>query len=210
VDSYQQREQDLKEHIKTDLEYLKELEDRKRYENDIGEKRKLEQKIKEQKNSINNYKDELDSLYKGKREQEYLIVAMANITFYELDSVTQGILHMSLPAEENYSILPLKEKMVKNKLTCAAQQILMTGVIQAKLVSHFVENMLNVMPDFAEKLKAGFFKEYIKFQTNGLKGDDLLYALHEFSCNNSQDYNLRAAGLAVIYYFFEKCELFER
>lgn len=161
------------------------------------------------KNSILNYKIELDSLSQI-TEQESLNNAMTNITFGELDMVTNGILRMPFSTESNYNIIPPIEKMSKNELTGMAQQRLMTGVIQAKMVSHFVEHMVKIIPDFAEKLKAGFVEEYLKFRADGLKGNDLLYALHEFSCNNSQDYNLRAAGLAVLYYFFEKCELFER
>ncbi|MEM7555023.1 MAG: hypothetical protein AAF378_13145 [Cyanobacteria bacterium P01_A01_bin.84] len=209
MDSYQQREQDLKEHIKEDLELQKKLEDKKRCENDEKEKKKLEQQIEEVKNSILNYKSELESL-PSIAEQESLNNAMTKITFVELDMVTNGILRMPLPTESNYNIIPPIEKMSKNELTGMAQQRLMTGVIQANMVSHFVEHMVKIIPDFAEKLKAGFVEEYMKFRANGLKGNDLLYSLHEFSCNNSQDDNLRAAGLAVLYYFFEKCELFER
>jgi len=210
VDWHQQREEDLNEHIKKELDFLKELEDKKRYENDIGEKKKLEQQIKERKDSIDNYQSELNSLANSIREQESLTMAMTNITFRELDMVTDGILSMPPPIETNYNIIPLTEKMLKNQLTGMAQKRLMTGVIQAKMVGNYVEHTVKLIPDFAEKLKAGLAKEYQRLREIGLKGNDLLYALHEFSCNNSQDYDLRAAGLAVIYYFFEKCELFER
>ncbi|MFM6075113.1 MAG: hypothetical protein ACKPEQ_41340 [Dolichospermum sp.] len=86
----------------------------------------------------------------------------------------------------------------------------MRGVVHARMVGKFVENMVNVIPDFPERLKAGFLEEYQKLRAGGLSGNALLEALHEFSCNHSSDYDLREAGLAVLYYFFEKCEVFER
>ena len=100
--------------------------------------------------------------------------------------------------------------MLKNQLNRDAQSRLMTGVIQARMVSSFVENMVNVIPDFPERLKAGFVREYQRLRATGLEGNDLLNALHTFSCNRSSDYDLQAAGLAVLYYLFEKCEVFER
>ncbi|MFM6266250.1 MAG: hypothetical protein ACKPFA_07035, partial [Dolichospermum sp.] len=63
---------------------------------------------------------------------------------------------------------------------------------------------------FPDQLKAGFTQEYQRLRAAGLTGNALLDALHEFSCNHSTDYDLQAAGLAVLYYFFEKCEVFER
>lgn len=135
---------------------------------------------------------------------------MTTITFRELDMVTQGILCMPIPADPNFVVLPPREKMLKNEFTGVAQVKLMTGVILAKMVSSFVENMVNVIPDFPERLKAGFVKEYQKLRAKGLRGNALLDALHEFSCNCSSDDHLRAAGLAVLYYLFEKCEVFER
>ena len=124
--------------------------------------------------------------------------------------VTQGILCMPLPADANFQLLTPVEKMLKNQLTGVAQSRLMTGVIQAKMVSKFVENMVNIIPDFPERLKAGFMREYQKLRKAGLEGNTLFDALHKFTCSCSPDYDLQAAGLAVLYYLFEKCEVFER
>lgn len=211
VDSHQeQRKSDLEENIDEELKLQKELEDELRLAQDPPQKRKLKKQINEVKNRVNEYRNELDSLSKNKHEQESLVNAMTTITFRELEMVTQGILCMPISAETNFIVLPPIEKMLKNDLTGVAQSRLMTGVIQARMVSRFVENMINIIPDFPERLKAGFVKEYCRLREEGLKGNTLLDALHEFSCNCSTDYDLRAAGLAVLYYLFEKCEVFER
>lgn len=210
MEQHQQRKNDLEEHIEEELKLQKKLEDELRLAQEPQQKEKLKKQIKEFKNRISTYNSELDSLYRSKQEQETLVHAMTAITFRELDMVTQGILCMPISTEPNFFVLPPVEKMLKNELSGVAQSRLMTGVIQARMVSSFVENMINVIPDFPERLKAGFVREYQRLRAAGLKGNVLLNALHEFSCSRSPDYDLQAAGLAVLYYLFEKCEVFER
>lgn len=207
---HRQRKNDLEEHIKKDLKLQKELEDEWRLTQEPILREKIGKQIHEIKNRITDYSNELSSLYGSNPEQESLVSAMTAITFRELDMVTQGILCMPVPTTANYSVLQPIEKMLKNELTSAIQLRLMTGVIQARMVGGFVENMVNVIPDFPERLKAGFVKEYQRLRAAGFKGDALFNALHEFSCNRSLDYDFKAAGLAVLYYLFEKCEVFER
>lgn len=210
MEPHHQRKQDLQENIKAELTLQKELEDDLRLAEDPKQKTKLKKEIKEVKSRITDYKNELSSLDPSPQEQASLVSAMTNITFRELDVVTQGIICMPIPSDPNFFVLPPVEKMLKNQLNRDAQSRLMTGVIQARMVSSFVENMVNVIPDFPERLKAGFVREYQRLRATGLEGNDLLNALHTFSCNRSSDYDLQAAGLAVLYYLFEKCEVFER
>ncbi|MBN3881959.1 MAG: hypothetical protein HWQ44_02955 [Nostoc sp. JL34] len=210
MDLHQQRKQDLKEHIDKDYILQKELEDELRLTQEVQPKAKLKKQINEVKCRIKEYKTEFKSLSNSQQEQDLLVNAMANITFRELDMVTDGILSMPVEFDESYTVVPVVIKMSKNELTGSAQSRLTSGVIQARMVGKFVENMVNVIPDFPEKLKAGFVGEYHNLRASGLRGNALLDALHEFSCNRSLDYDLRAAGLAVLYYLFEKCEVFER
>lgn len=210
MDLHQQRKQDLEEHINEDYILLKQLEDDLRLTQEAQPKTKLKKQIKEVKDRINEHKNELNSLSNSQKDQYLLVNAMAKITFRELDMVTHGILRMPVEFDESYTVVPVITKMAKNELTGSAQSRLTSGVIQARMVGKFVENMVNVIPDFPEKLKAGFAIEYQNLRAAGLKGNALLDALHEFSCNHSPDYDLRAAGLAVLYYLFEKCEVFER
>jgi len=210
VEPHHQRKQDLKENIKAELTLLKELEEDLRLAEDPKQKRKFKKEIKEVKSRITEHENESSSLEPSPQEQASLVSAMTNITFKELDLVTLGIICMPIPSEPNFFVLPPVEKMLKNQLNRDAQSRLMTGVIQARMVSSFVEYMVNLIPDFPEKLKAGFVREYQRLRATGLEGNDLFNALHTFSCNGSSDYDLKAAGLAVLYYLFEKCEVFER
>jgi len=61
-----------------------------------------------------------------------------------------------------------------------------------------------------EKLKAGFLAAYRRLGEAGLSGDDLFDRLAEFACHNDHRTRYRAAGLAVLTYLFEVCDVFEK
>jgi hypothetical protein len=210
VEPYQQRKYDLEEHIKEEFKLLKEYEIEWRWAEDPQQKQKLKKRIQEVKDRVNDFNVEFESLSQSQHNQYSLVSAMTNITFTELDTVTKGIIGMPIPPDINFSLTNPLEKMFNNQITEPAKSRLMTGLIKSTMVSQFVDNMVNVNPDFPERLKVGFVTEYKRLQAIGLEGNALFYALDEFSCNGSSDYDLKAAGLAVLYYLFEKCEVFER
>lgn len=64
---------------------------------------------------------------------------------------------------------------------------------------------------FPERLRQGFITEYNSLRdTDGLTGDALFYALVDFTSGSISDLKRQAAGLAVLGYLFECCEVFER
>ncbi|MFM5892140.1 MAG: hypothetical protein ACKOQS_28255 [Dolichospermum sp.] len=210
MDWHHKRKKDLEEHLKEDYTLLKDLEDDLRLAEERKSQTKFKKQIKEVKDRISEYQNELDSLSNAQKKQDLLVDAMTNITFRELRMVTDGIFTMPVEFDESYTVVPVVEKMLKNELTGPAQRKLTSGVIQAKMVAKFVEGQVKTNRYFPDQLKAGFTQEYQRLRAAGLTGNALLDALHEFSCNHSTDYDLQAAGLAVLYYFFEKCEVFER
>ncbi len=65
--------------------------------------------------------------------------------------------------------------------------------------------------EFGERLKQGFVLEYKKLKNdNKLIGDELFDGLLDFASGKSNDFRVRAAGLAVLVYLFEACEVFEK
>jgi hypothetical protein len=209
VDLHQQREEHLKEHIKKDLGLLKNYEDDLRPEVDVKQKAKLEKYIQEIKQKIAERQDELDKIPAQRRE--LLAREMPSVTFDELDIVTKFILGMQPDSSEiNFNITNITQKISKNQLTQEVHFLLTMGMGKVKEVGRFIEVNANLRPDFPEKLKAGFSAEYQRLWTAGIKGDSLFESLHKFSCGNSSDIRKAAAGLAVLSYLFEKCEVFER
>jgi len=132
-----------------------------------------------------------------------------NVTFAELSVVTKYLVSGQFVPSDSYTIIPPREKINKNELSATTEQLITMGLTQVRQVSHFIDNCPNV--EFGEHLKQGFVSEYEKLiKAEGLKGDDLFNALLNFASSESNDFRNRAAGLSVLVYLFEKCEVFEK
>ncbi|MGL5943402.1 MAG: ABC-three component system protein [Waterburya sp.] len=210
MDCFQQRKKDLEDNLNQDYELLKESEDQFRIENDPKNKKKLQNDIKKLKQTIKEHEPELDYIKQLCDEKSKLTLAMTQITFKELEIVTKAISCMSMPLEIDFQITPPREKIIKNKLSSQVQSRLMTGMLQAKLVEEFIKDFTKYNPEFPETLRAGFIEKYYELKNQGKTGDDLFYSLHEFSSNYDNNYDSQAAGLAVLYYLFERCDIFEK
>jgi hypothetical protein len=133
---------------------------------------------------------------------------MPNVTFAELEVIIKHLIATSPLENENYlTIVPLKEKMRKNKLSQEVENDITIGMLKVKQVKDY----LNRNPDiqFAERLRAGFINKYRELKYKGVEGDALFYALRDFASNSSPDFKYITAGLSVLTYFFELCEVFE-
>ena len=209
MEPHHQREQDLKYHIEKDFELLKKLEDNLRLANDVKEKAKLEKEIEELNRNLDGRQEKLNTIIAQKREA--LAREMPSVSFDELDIVTKFILGMQPASQEiNFNITDITQKISKNTLTQEVHFLLTMGMGKVKEVRSFIELNSILRPDFPEKLKAGFVTEYQRLLKANIRGDALFESLHKFSCGNSSDLKKIAAGLAVLSYLFERCEVFER
>jgi len=209
VESHHQREQDLNQHIEKNLELQKKLEDDLLHANDSKEEAKLERQIEALIKKRSTHQEELNTISLQKREA--LAREMPYVSFDELDIVTKFILGMQPASPEiNFNITDVTQKISKNNLTQEVHFLLIMGMVKVKEVHRFIEVNAVLRPDFPEKLKAGFVTEYQRLLKADIRGDALFESLHKFSCGNSSDLKKTAAGLAVLSYLFERCEVFER
>ncbi|MGB7056341.1 MAG: hypothetical protein WBD58_01420 [Geitlerinemataceae cyanobacterium] len=209
MEPYQQREQDLKGHIEKDLELQKKLEDDLRLANDSKDQANLKRQIEELIINRSTHQEELKIISLQKREE--LAREMPSVSFDELDIVTKFILGMQPASPEiNFNITDITHKISKNCLTQEVNFLLTMGMGKVNEVGRFIEHNTLLRPDFPEKLTAGFVTEYQRLLKAGIRGDVLFESLHKFSCGNSSDLKKTAAGLAVLSYLFEKCEVFEQ
>lgn len=136
--------------------------------------------------------------------------AMPDVTFAELEVVTAAL--VSGPSREptsNFKVMNPAEKMAKNGLSEAVHWNLSLGLAKANEVASFVEYVAARDPKFPERLAARFVEEYRRLRAEGLLGDALFESLSQFSSGGQRDFPRMAAGLAVLAYLFEKCEVFE-
>ncbi len=140
---------------------------------------------------------------------EQLMTATLNTTFAELEVIMEYLISAPIDyLQDELTVIPPKEKIHKNELSKEVEKYIIMGMIGIKQV----EEYLNKNPDhgFANRLKHGFVQKYYELKEQGLTGDNLFYELWNFASVNSNDFKKRAAGLNVLTYFFEICEVFEK
>lgn len=136
--------------------------------------------------------------------------AMPSVSFAELEIVTKAILTNPSAPTDNFSVIPPKEKLARNSLSPKVEQLVLMGMVKAREVESFVRDISKSYQSFPEQMANGFSAKYRELQGDGLSGDSLFEALHEFAAGGRKDFAYQSAGLAVLVYLFEKCEVFER
>ena len=100
--------------------------------------------------------------------------------------------------------------MDRNGLTAETASLFGIGLLQCKQVEEFVEQMSGIDGTFAVRLTSGFVNEYQRNRQAGQEGDLLFEAMRLFSAQGRSDIRYQSAGLAVLVYLFERCEVFEQ
>lgn len=137
--------------------------------------------------------------------------AFAQVGFPELQIATEWVNRFQpAPDVHDYSLLPPEAKIRKNNLNNGSRVIITMGLSIAKLVGDFVQHEALIDSDFPEKLKAGFLVEYFKRWHEGFRGDELFDLMCNFAQRGIQGQARRSAGLAVLAYLFENCDVFEK
>ena len=144
------------------------------------------------------------------RWQSILTQETASMTFAELATVTQALVNNGEPISDSISLIPPREKMNRNGLTDQTGALINIGLIQSRQVTQFVEGMSGLDGTFLGRLTSGFVSEYQRQVEEGLEGDSLFEAMQVFSTQGRSEMRYQSAGLAVLVYLFERCEVFEQ
>lgn len=135
--------------------------------------------------------------------------AIVNITFKELREITQHLLSNQIDLDTSYTLITPKDKIKKNNLSNQTESLITMGMTQVKRVRDFIGANPDI--EFGERLKQGFVIEYERLKNQEkLRGDELFNRLLDFASGSSNEFKIRAGGLAVLTYLFEKCEVFEK
>ena len=132
---------------------------------------------------------------------------LPDITFAELEVIVNYLTEQESP-EFDESLIPLhpKVKIAKNKLSPKVENYIRMGAMQTPLVKDYINRVPNIQ--FGDRLRNHFIESYNALRSEH-QNDDLFYALWDIASGNASEFKLRAAGLAVITYFFNQCDIFE-
>ena len=140
-----------------------------------------------------------------------MLEAFSSIGFPELEIATRWIVQIapSIPTKD-YSVVSPEDKIRKNELTDPSRSIIKMGLSVSKEVRDFLESVAKTDVDFPERLKIGFLDEYYRLKKEGQKGDSLFSLMCQFARRGLEEECHRLAGIAVLVYLFEACEVFEK
>lgn len=137
--------------------------------------------------------------------------AFPEVGFDELTEVTKwaSIISPTAPTSD-FSLLNVEAKMKRNDLSEDNLVIMKTGLAVAHEIKSYIDSVSKTDYRFPEKLRDGFLQYYYTFRHEGMRGDELFESMCQLSQRGFKTQKLKSAGLAVLVYMFEACEVFEK
>lgn len=134
----------------------------------------------------------------------------ADVSFPELENAVSWVAGQAPAPNGSFDLLAPDEKVKKNSLSNGSRHIIAAGLTSRATVSDYVEAEAQLDPDFPDRLKAGFLAEYYARRQEGHKGDELFELMCSFAQRGLRRQADKTAGIAVLIYLFEICDVFEK
>jgi hypothetical protein len=156
----------------------------------------------------------VEYLFELKQKHEMWVKQMLeeqtlNYTFAELEVLAKYIFEVKgapyVPT--SFELLKIDDKIKKNSLDDVKVYITM-GLTSNNVIVDFVNKYPS--PSFASKLNSIMTSEYKKLKDKGVDSITIFDELWNITSGNSHEFIYRAAGLGILTYFFEECEVFEK
>ncbi len=145
-----------------------------------------------------------------KQVREAMELAFCDVAFPELQNAVSWVSSQAPTTDGSFDLTAPDEKIKKNALSNGARHIIAAGLMSRETVAAYVEAEAQLDSDFPERLKAGFLEEYFKQRKEGRKGDELFELMCAFAQRGLRKQIDRTAGIAVLVYLFEICDVFEK
>lgn len=145
-----------------------------------------------------------------KQVRQAMEEAFSDVSFPELQNSVSWVANQAPAANGSFDLTAPDEKIKKNALSNGARHIIAAGLTSRSTVANYVEAEAQLDPDFPERLKAGFLEEYYARRKEGHKGDELFELMCAFAQRGLRRQADKTAGIAVLIYLFEICDVFEK
>ena len=155
-----------------------------------------------------------DELFKLKAQHEQWVTqklekGSISYSFAELEVLAKYLVSStaSIQTVPTFSLLSIDKKIKKNSLSDVQKYITMG--LSSNLT---IEDYLNRHPDpsFATQLTNIMAQKYQELKSQRMDNYEIFEELWTFASGNNSDFSYKAAGLGILTYFFEKCEVFEK
>ncbi|TCP38063.1 ABC-three component system protein [Rhodovulum marinum] len=128
------------------------------------------------------------------------------ISLYDLEPVISALESRDPDPSDDVPPPPSAQKLEKNSLSDEASALLRFGRLKVRLVETYFAK--NVRVELGEKIAEAFRDRYAELQALELSGDQILSYLQQFA-GVSGEPKRQAAAMAVLAYFFDRCDIFE-
>lgn len=129
-------------------------------------------------------------------------------TFAELEIIAKHLTKTNTPIKvQDYNIIKINEKINKNRLDNISGKIDL-GLAKTNIVKEFINKYPD--PDFSNVLTSIISEKYLDLKLEYEDPIAIFNDLWYFVAGESDDFEYKAAGLGILVYFFEKCEVFEK
>jgi hypothetical protein len=144
------------------------------------------------------------------RVRQAMEAAFADISFPELARSISWVTSQSPASNGTFDLVTPDEKIKKNSLSNGSRHVVAAGMMSRATVAAYVAAETQLDSDFPERLKAGFLSEYYSLRAAGHQGDELFELMCSFAQRGLRNNADRTAGIAVLIYLFEICDVFEK
>lgn len=138
---------------------------------------------------------------------QQLTIKSNNLTFAELEVIHKFLIPNSgHTSGKPLEVITPEQKIIKNNLSSTVAKYITIGMLQYGLVKKYINENPDV--NFGVRLRDGFINKYVEL-TSLHQSDELFNELWDFASGYSNDFSVKAAGLSVLTYFFQICDVFE-
>ncbi len=136
---------------------------------------------------------------------------LKDVVEVRVEDVQRLLKHVALQPEPlTVDVRPVPAaKLQHNQLSDAAAILLKAGMTRAEIVKRYLRGLADQTRH--DRVAAAFRGHYEKLKADGLPPDDIFGGLQKFVAGDGiPSPSHQAATLAILAYFFEACEIFER
>ncbi|MCY4466347.1 MAG: hypothetical protein OXE46_12500 [Chloroflexi bacterium] len=128
----------------------------------------------------------------------------------DLESIIRWLSNNSELPPGDFLLIPPRHKISKNGFSAGIQKHLNVGFPRTHEVKTYVMHRASLEPDFEARLLNAMLTQYHDYKKTSISSNHLFVDMVQFACGNSRDHVKWLAGIVLVVYFFERCEIFEK
>ena len=153
-----------------------------------------------------------DILRQWKRDRENEIIRkweVAQFSFQELEEIITWLAESTDVPTSNLLLTPIEEKIARNNLSLSTRKLIAIGIGLVGEVENYIKRISKTRPGYAYLLLGPLMTLYGNLKGDGIGNDDVVSELVHFACGHSRNPSKWVAGIVLIAYFFERCDLLD-